>query len=116
MAGGLRLSGFSLPIASLFSGDHPVRHLKLFARMNSRQVVESEVERLRRITPSIGPVTILLPAEAANLIGVRPALLSRWRASEQGPAYFKMGGFVRYDLDTVLEFIRMRRLLLDLMH
>jgi hypothetical protein len=54
----------------------------LFARMNSREVVESEAERLRETKPALGTLTILLPQEAAKLIGVKSTLLSSWRVAD----------------------------------
>jgi hypothetical protein len=87
----------------------------LFARMNSREVVESEAERLRETKPALGTLTILLPQEAAKLIGVKSTLLSSWRVADDGPPYFKVGGSVRYDLDTVLKFVESRRLMLERM-
>ena len=92
-----------------------MRHPKLFARMKSREVVESEAERLREIRPALGTLTILLPQEAANLIGMKPMLLSSWRVADEGPPYFKLTGSVRYALDTVLKLVESRRLMLERM-
>jgi hypothetical protein len=77
--------------------------------MNSRDVVESKTERLRRTKPALGSMVLVMAEEAADLIGVRPTLLSTWRQADQGPAYFKIGRAVLYDLDAVLEFIDNRR-------
>jgi hypothetical protein len=86
-----------------------MRHIKLFASINSPDEVKSKAEMLRELIPGLGEIVLLTPEQAANVIGVRSALLKRWRSTHQGPLYFKIGSRVRYYLNSLLEFIDRRR-------
>lgn len=39
----------------------------------------------------------LTTAQAAELLGIAPKTLERWRWAGRGPAFRKLGGAVRYD-------------------
>nr|WP_166181000.1 helix-turn-helix domain-containing protein [Altererythrobacter segetis] len=41
---------------------------------------------------------------AADLLGVSPKTLSRWRWAGKGPDYYKFGGAVRYKTDDLEAF------------
>ena len=44
--------------------------------------------------------------EAAELIGVSVATLKRWRANDEGPAYYKPShGIVRYSVEDIREWM-----------
>jgi hypothetical protein len=86
-----------------------MRHAKLFAQINPPELVEAKAQSFRTSKPAGGSLLILTPKEAADLIGVNPSLLRRWRMVGDGPAYFKVYGRVLYDLTDVLEHIHSRR-------
>jgi len=86
-----------------------MRHTKLFAQINPPELVEAKAQVFRASKPAGGSLVILTPKEAADLIGVRPALLGRWTRVGDGPAYFDVCGRVRYDLNDVLGHIHARR-------
>lgn len=49
--------------------------------------------------------TLLDPRQAAEMIGVSPASLARWRVQGDGPPYLKLGGSVRYRLSSVEQWL-----------
>jgi predicted DNA-binding transcriptional regulator AlpA len=52
----------------------------------------------------------LTTAAAAEIIGVRPATLERWRCEGRGPSYYKITArVVRYDIDDIDEWITAQR-------
>lgn len=44
----------------------------------------------------------LTPEEVARRVRVPVGTLANWRTRKQGPAYAKLSGAVRYDLDAVI--------------
>lgn len=48
--------------------------------------------------------TWLTPEEVARRVRVPVGTLANWRALKRGPAYAKLSGRVRYDLDAVIEW------------
>jgi hypothetical protein len=92
-----------------------VRHVKLFAPVPTREAIaqKSELVKAQHSTGMDDP--LLTPEQAADLIGVKPGLLSRWRCAQEGPAYCKLGRPVRYRLSDVLEFAERRRTWLEKM-
>ena len=49
-------------------------------------------------------LTLLHQAELARRWRVSPRTLERWRWTNQGPAYLKLGGSVAYRLEDVLAY------------
>lgn len=50
--------------------------------------------------------TLLKQDQVAEMLGVSPRTLERWRLTGQGPRFVKVGGtVVRYRLDAVEAFI-----------
>lgn len=49
--------------------------------------------------------TLLTPAELAAHISVSTSTLKQWRYLQTGPPYLKLGGLVRYPLNTVNEWL-----------
>lgn len=86
-----------------------VKHAALFAPVNAPDVVAAKAQALRDAAGDLGGMVLITIDEAADLIGVRRGLLARWRAAQEGPAYFKIGRDVLYELERVLAFIEMRR-------
>ncbi len=35
---------------------------------------------------------------AAQILGIAPITLKRWRADDKGPAYYRRGRFIEYDV------------------
>lgn len=52
---------------------------------------------------------LLTPNEAAVRLGFHVASLANLRSSGRGPAYFKVGRYVRYDESDLAEWMRSRR-------
>ena len=48
--------------------------------------------------------------EAAELLGVRPCTLERWRCKKRGPRYAKLGSRVMYDIRDLEEWFASSRL------
>ena len=47
--------------------------------------------------------------EAAEIVGMSPRTLEYYRTTGQGPAYFKLGGRVRYALEDIERWVHARR-------
>ena len=43
------------------------------------------------------------------MVGLSPRTLEYYRTTGQGPAYFKLGGRVRYAVDEIERWVRARR-------
>jgi hypothetical protein len=87
-----------------------MRHAKLFAQINPPDVVDAKAQVLRMSKPSGGSLVLLSPYQAADLIGVSPSSLTRWRIAGEGPTYFQVSDRrIRYDLGDVLTYIQQRR-------
>lgn len=55
-------------------------------------------------------IRLLLPAEAAAMLGLVPETLENWRVTNRYPLrYIKIGSRVRYSRADVQDFIRSRR-------
>lgn len=52
---------------------------------------------------------LLLPVEAAELLGVTPSTLCYWRVQRRGPAFVKAGHSVRYRSSDLVAFIDRNR-------
>jgi len=52
----------------------------------------------------------LKPEEAAEVIGKPVGTLNNWRYRNYGPAYFKLGGSIRYYEDDLLAFMQKHRI------
>jgi Helix-turn-helix domain len=52
---------------------------------------------------------LLLPVEAAELLGVTPSTLSFWRVQRRGPAFIKAGHAVRYRSSDIAAFVARNR-------
>ena len=52
---------------------------------------------------------MLTVQEAAAHLGLSDSLLNQYRVSGKGPAFYKMGKFVRYDRDEIECWARSRR-------
>jgi predicted DNA-binding transcriptional regulator AlpA len=52
---------------------------------------------------------LLTPEQVAELLHVEASLLRRWRYERRGPMSFKIGKYVRYRRDDVLEWIDEQR-------
>ncbi len=50
--------------------------------------------------------TYLLEKELAELLNVHVQTLRNWRFQRRGPEYLKFGSAVRYDPQTVLEYLQ----------
>lgn len=55
------------------------------------------------------PERLLKEAEAAELLGVKPSTLRRWRWAGQPPGWVKVGTAVRYDSAEIAAFIEAGR-------
>ncbi len=55
------------------------------------------------------PGDLLGSEKAAERIGVSPSTLAKMRCYGNGPPYFKVGKFVRYDSNDVDAWMRSRR-------
>ena len=53
--------------------------------------------------------TMIDTAEAAELLGVSTGWLRRRRCAGLGPAYIKLGGRVRYDVEDLTNFLLANR-------
>jgi predicted site-specific integrase-resolvase len=51
------------------------------------------------------PPKLLNETAAAELLGIAPATLRRWRVKGAGPAYIKVGRAVRYNPDVLEQYI-----------
>lgn len=63
------------------------------------------------------PERLLNPREAAQLLGVKPSTLERWRSASRsngpprGPAFVKLGGKrIRYRPEDIVAYIEERRI------
>lgn len=90
-------------------------HRRLFAEMNSPDVVSAKAEALRQNALLPDEVVLVTPGEAADLIGISAVTLAQWRSADEGPPYSKIGRDVRYDLAKFLAFIEQRRAWLERM-
>jgi predicted site-specific integrase-resolvase len=48
---------------------------------------------------------VMRDVKAAELIGVKPSTLRKWRTLGQGPAYQKVGRCVRYRVEDLKAFL-----------
>ena len=55
------------------------------------------------------PPRFLNTVQAAEMVGLSPRTLEYYRTTGQGPAYFKLGGRVRYAVDEIERWVRARR-------
>lgn len=53
--------------------------------------------------------TLLTPEEAARFLGVKEDTLYRWRHRGSGPAYVRVGRFVRYHKDDLNAWLAEQR-------
>ncbi len=49
--------------------------------------------------------SLLNESQTAELLGISPATLRRWRWAGQGPAFRKLGGAVRYAMDDIEAYV-----------
>lgn len=67
------------------------------------------MSKAKQTVPRAALRQLLTRAEAARLLAVSPATLSRWAAERQGPPFVKLGSAskaaVRYPADALEEFI-----------
>jgi predicted DNA-binding transcriptional regulator AlpA len=52
--------------------------------------------------------TLLTEQQAAELLTIKVKTLQKWRVCGGGPKFIKLGRAVRYDPDSLLEFVRER--------
>ena len=52
---------------------------------------------------------LLTDLQAAELLGLKPATLRRWRWVGDGPTFIKLGRSVRYDTEVIEQFIEAGR-------
>ncbi len=52
---------------------------------------------------------LLAPKDAAAFTGLSPDTLANMRSTGRGPAYFKVGRYVRYDASDLTSWMRSRR-------
>jgi len=52
---------------------------------------------------------LLTDLQAAELLGLKPATLRRWRWVGDGPTFIKLGRSVRYDAEVIEQFIEAGR-------
>ena len=55
------------------------------------------------------PPRYLNTVQAAEVVGLSPRTLEYYRSTGQGPAYFKLGGRVRYAIEDIERWVRARR-------
>lgn len=55
--------------------------------------------------PHGSPPTLLRPTEAARALGLHPQTLANLRHEGRGPEFVKIGAAVRYDADTLREYV-----------
>jgi predicted DNA-binding transcriptional regulator AlpA len=63
------------------------------------------------VTTLIGiePNELIPDTVAAEMLGVKRATLAQWRSRGLGPAYVKIGRFIRYHRPDIATFIAQRR-------
>lgn len=54
-------------------------------------------------------MNLLCAKQAADLLGVSDATLAAWRSRRRGPPYVKVGRSVRYELETLREWVQRQR-------
>lgn len=47
--------------------------------------------------------------EAAAHLGISPHTMNNWRVTGEGPPFYRMGKFIRYDRDELDAWMRSRR-------
>lgn len=52
---------------------------------------------------------LLSPNDAAGLLGVSAGTLAAWRCEKRGPAYYKIGGKVKYSREVLDEWVEKQR-------
>ena len=55
------------------------------------------------------PPMYLNTVQAAEMVGLSPRTMEYYRTTGQGPAYFKLGGRVRYSVSEIERWVRARR-------
>jgi excisionase family DNA binding protein len=58
---------------------------------------------------TVNPEDMISCEEAAALLGVAEATLLSWRNQKRGPAYFKVGHFVKYRRTDLGEWLAAQR-------
>lgn len=53
--------------------------------------------------------SLLSEKEAAAFFGASVKTLQAWRFQRKGPAYYKLGGFVRYAMDDLIKYTEQRK-------
>lgn len=62
-------------------------------------------ELIRRHRDQDAAFVLLEPDETATALDVRPKTLEAWRREGKGPAFVKVGRYVRYRLSSVIAFV-----------
>lgn len=52
---------------------------------------------------------LISETEAAKILGLTVSALQKWRRTKKGPAYFRVGGAIRYSPDELDRFIQAGR-------
>lgn len=50
----------------------------------------------------------LNPVEAAAFLGLSSSTLANWRVRGEGPRFYRLGGYIRYDRSDLIAFARSR--------
>jgi hypothetical protein len=48
---------------------------------------------------------LLSPEELAQILGVKPQTLARWRVNKNGPPYSKLGKIIRYNKVDLIDWL-----------
>ena len=56
---------------------------------------------------------MLTDEEAAKIMGIKPRMLRSWRVRKIGPVWSKIGRLVRYEENTLYEWLKAQRVTLQ---
>jgi predicted site-specific integrase-resolvase len=52
-----------------------------------------------------GKISLMDEKEVSELLNIKLSTLRQWRSLNKGMKYYKLAGFVRYNIDDIYEFI-----------
>lgn len=58
------------------------------------------------MSDQIKPIELLTTEQTAEELGVKPATVEKWRYNNKGPAFIRIGGFVRYRPSAIEDYLQ----------